>query len=184
MTVKNANRSRDTASYPVTGYGRSAKIKWKAQLHCIGAQPAYFSVTGEVRNPWRRDILAGGQLHGELADVRLVGHDAMLPEIVRWHLTSVADGPMHYLANSLYWFEQGNLEYFRNACVFGAVEGDVMPTTLAEATVFLRARKPALMAAFERDMVAWFGADVVAPLGLPGTVDATAAETTVVNASV
>ena len=38
--------------------------------------------------------------------------------------------------------------------------GDTMPATLDDARVFLRARFDALMAAFERDMVRWFGADV------------------------
>lgn len=159
MTIKNETRTTRTETYPVNGYGRGAKIQWQVQMHRIGEQAAYFSITGEVRNPRERDILAGGCLH-DFGGIALAGKDALLPEIVRWHLTGL-NGPMHYEANSLYHFEQGNLDHFRSSCVFGAVEGDTMPATLDEARVFLRARFDALMAAFERDMVRWFGADVV-----------------------
>ena len=119
MTIKNATRTTTTGTYPVKGYGRGAKIQWTVQLHRIGQQAAYFSVTGEVRNPWRHDILACGCLH-DFSDMALEGKDAMLPEIVRWHLTSVTTGPMHYEANSLYHFEQGKFDAFRSCCVFGA----------------------------------------------------------------
>jgi len=158
MTIKNATRTTYTETYPVKGYGRAAKIRWQVQMHRIGDQAAYFSITGEVRNPWRHDILAGGCIH-DFGGVALAGKDKLLPELVRWHLTGL-DGPMHYEANSLYHFEQGNLDYFRRSCVFGAVDGDVMPTTVSEARTFLRARFDALMVAFERDMIRWFGADI------------------------
>lgn len=55
-----------------------------------------FAITAEIRRPGRRDIEAGGCLFGEIA--------AAFPELeplIRWHLCST-DGPMHYLANTVY----------------------------------------------------------------------------------
>ena len=157
MTVKNETRTTHTETYPVNGYGCAAKIRWQVQLHRIGSQAAYFSVTGDVCDARDRDVAGGCIL--DFGGVALAGKDALLPELVRWHLTGL-NGPLHYEANSLYHFEQGNLAAFCRSCVFGAVDGDAMPTTVDEARTFLRARFDALMVAFERDMVRWFGADI------------------------
>lgn len=43
-----------------------------------------------------RDMLAGGCLHDEISK-----HFPQLAHLIKWHLTS-SDGPMHYLANTLY----------------------------------------------------------------------------------
>lgn len=55
-----------------------------------------FAITGTVRVPKRREPVAGGCLHEEIA--------AAFPELeplIKWHLCS-SDGPMHYLSNTLY----------------------------------------------------------------------------------
>jgi hypothetical protein len=55
-----------------------------------------FAITAEVREPGRRDVSACGCLHDDIA--------AVFPELaplIRWHLVGT-DGPMHYIANTLY----------------------------------------------------------------------------------
>lgn len=54
-----------------------------------------FSITGDIRNTYGRDIV-GGCIHNEVAK-----HFPELAHLIKWHLCST-DGPMHYIANTLY----------------------------------------------------------------------------------
>lgn len=84
-----------------------------------------FSITADLydrdrnnRDDWvlnangkRRWLGACGCLHDEIRE-----HAPELAHLIDWHLVS-SDGPMHYVANTIYWAEQGNLEYARQtAC--------------------------------------------------------------------
>jgi len=79
-----------------------------------------FSITADIfrmsQSLESKDPEACGCLHDEIAKA--------FPELVpliQWHLTST-DGPMHYIANTLYWVEQGKLEHARNSAVWPEAE--------------------------------------------------------------
>lgn len=55
-----------------------------------------FSITAEITTVHGRDYM-GGCCHDEVAK-----HFPKLAPFIKWHLTST-DGPMHYVANTLYW---------------------------------------------------------------------------------
>lgn len=119
----------------------------------LGEQEPYFSVTGEIqraeRGRWRKD--SGGMQHEQIAR-----HFPKLKPLLKWHLTFVESGPMHYVANGLYWWEEGNLDHFKSTVVFGAVPGDKLPSNDASQTEvrnWLLDRFPKLMTAFKRDMI-------------------------------
>jgi len=85
----------------VSGYGPNAELQVNVRLddNCKNGHST-FAITGDVTTPTRRqrglDIIAGGCLHDDIA--------AAFPELeplIRWHLTST-DGPMHYIANTVY----------------------------------------------------------------------------------
>lgn len=178
--LKDEKREYNTAKYPAPAGYEGCTIQWEARMDKHGTQDAYFAITGEIWSPSRRDDCeACGCLHGGYIDkTPLAGRDAMLPGLVRWHLTSVRQGPMHYAANSLFHLKEGKVDFFKKSCVFGALEDDALPyetenakeyiarhanpeAAVAEVTKkWLEDRFPRLMEAFERDMVAFFGEDV------------------------
>lgn len=126
----------------IAGWGKDAYIIATVRFddQC-GNGHNMFSVTGEIWRPKKQDCEACGQLHGDIA--------CIFPELapfLQWHLTST-DGPMHYIANTTYWAEQGNLEYARNTAVWP----DASLEELKDRDK-LAARLPKLMAEFERDV--------------------------------
>jgi hypothetical protein len=97
-----------------------------------------FAITGEIR-AGRRDIEAGGMLHDE---IRVIFPE--LAPFLKWHLTS-SDGPMHYIANTTYWANQGNLENARSCAVWP----DATLEDLKDVQK-LKNRLPALLADFQK----------------------------------
>jgi hypothetical protein len=80
----------------VSGYGPGASMRAELRFddNC-GNGHNTFAITGDIRGK-RGEEIAGGCLHDDIAQV--------FPEfahLVAWHLCST-DGPMHYVANSLY----------------------------------------------------------------------------------
>ena len=69
-------------------------------------------------------------------------HFPELAPLIKWHLTST-DGPLHYVADTVYHAEQGKLDYARESAV-------APDATLAELSdrEWLLARLPALMVEF------------------------------------
>ena len=69
-------------------------------------------------------------------------HFRELAPLIKWHLTST-DGPLHYVADTVYHAEQGKLDYARESAV-------APDATLAELSdrEWLLARLPALMVEF------------------------------------
>jgi uncharacterized protein Usg len=70
-----------------------------------------FGITCDVRSEtgvWR----SGGCQHDIVAE-----HFPELAPFIKWHLTST-EGPMHYIANTVYHAEQGKLEYARSSAVW------------------------------------------------------------------
>jgi hypothetical protein len=140
----------------------------EAKLSSLSGQAPYFSMTADLydrgrlpgeasmenANGKRRYLGSCGQLTDEIAE--------HFPELVKyqaWHLTSI-EQPLHYVANALYWFGQGNIEYTKSTIVFGKVATDdllafdVSPELLKKR---LKGRLPALMERFHAEMVELFG---------------------------
>lgn len=82
---------------PIKGYGKGAAI-WahvRYDDEC-GNGHNTFAITGSVRVPGVKDIVAGGCLHEDIS--------AAFPELrplIKWHLCS-SDGPLYYIANTMY----------------------------------------------------------------------------------
>ncbi len=85
-------------SRPIAGYGSDhSKISVEIRFDDgLNNGHATFAITATVRTPGRRDIDAGGCMHDDIHQ-----HFPELAHLIRWHLCST-DGPMHYLANTLY----------------------------------------------------------------------------------
>lgn len=73
-------------------------------------------------------------------------HFPELAPFIKWHLTAT-DGPLHYIANTLYWAQSGNVEYARKSAVWP-------DATLAQLSdeAALRERLPGLLAEFRKDV--------------------------------
>lgn len=149
MSEKTYAKKSWEAKYAESGI--KTTIRATAELHSIGKQAPYFSVTCAIYQGGR-DV-GGGAAHDLIAE-----HFPHLRPYLRWHLTST-DGPMHYIANALYWAESRNEEYFASTVVYGALPSDEF-IPLAELVSrepekllnWLIARFPALMEVFMSDM--------------------------------
>lgn len=104
-----------------------------------------FAITAEFRRPRANDCDACGCMHDEVAE-----HFPGLAPLIRWHLTST-DGPMHYIANTVYHVEQGKLDYARSSAVWPEATDEELLTLQREGrlSTVLRERLPALMAEFK-----------------------------------
>jgi hypothetical protein len=133
-------------------------------------QEPYFSLTGEIERQARNNRWMGagaGMVHEEL-----VKHFPQLGEIVHWHLSSLV-GPMHYIANAKYWWEDWThgvgafprispLRAFASTIAWGALPGEDSEAGLAsemtrpwyEVRDWLSARLTQLQRAFRNDMEA------------------------------
>tara|TARA_Y100000310_G_scaffold112119_1_gene110545 strand:- start:59 stop:526 length:468 start_codon:yes stop_codon:yes gene_type:complete len=108
-----------------------------------------FSVTGDIERKqgtrWVED--SGGCIHGEV-----VKHFPELAHLIKWHLSST-DGPMHYVANTVYWAEQGSYDNARSSAVWpDATDEELTAPNLKER---LEERLPALLADFRADVEAF-----------------------------
>lgn len=149
--------------------GQGRTLIATAQIHQLGNQEPYFSVTGSQYTTKR---VSGEPYHPGLGYMESCGmlHDDVeefvteLQPYLKWHLCSVLSGPMHYLANSVYHFKQGDYEFFESTAVIGALAEDseydwktFSPSTINS---MLTLRLPRLIQAFHSDMVQLFGEEV------------------------
>lgn len=87
---------------------------------------------------WREG--SGGCIHGEIAK-----HFPALAPFVKWHLCS-SDGPLHYVANTVYLAGNRELDAARRAAIWpDATDEDLTAPGLEQR---LEARLPALLAEF------------------------------------
>ena len=102
-----------------------------------------FAITADVyeKTGGRPRLVSCGCLHDEVA-----AHFPKLAPYLKWHLCST-DGPMHYVANTIYWAEQDNAEYARNSAIWPDATLEQLQDKEA-----LKARLPALMAEFKSDI--------------------------------
>jgi hypothetical protein len=92
-----ANQTWASEPRPVKGYGLGAALSVDVRFddNCKNGHNS-FAITGEVRVPGRRGIVAGGCLHDDIEQVF-----PELAHLIQWHLCDTS-GPMHYLANATY----------------------------------------------------------------------------------
>lgn len=90
--------------------------------HLKGNALPYVSVTGEITSNVNGGTwIAGGCLHDE---IRRYLPDAAT--LIPWHLSDER-GPMHYKANAVYYWQQGNAPAFHNITQWGTLPGDDAP---------------------------------------------------------
>lgn len=117
-----------------------------------------FSITGEVydrteRIPGeasavnshnkRRWLGSCGCLHDEITKA--------FPELapfIKWHLCS-SDGPMHYVANTVYWAKEGNFPFARSSAIWPEATDEELSQEPEAFKAQLLDRLPALMAEFK-----------------------------------
>ncbi len=113
--------------------GDKMRIRAKYGMSKIKDQDPYFSITGEIeryeRCAWRED--ACGCIHEDIAK-----HFPELKHLIKWHLFGETAGPMHYVANAIYWWEMATArrglesydrdvaEAFAHTILLGAVNGE------------------------------------------------------------
>lgn len=154
--------------YAERSFSPSKGLTVTAKLHRLGDRPAYFSLTFERRVRGHLESL-GAAGPGHLRDI------PELRQMARWHLTSVVE-PLHYVANTLYWFAQFEASEGTNAnalsnaaatCLWGLFEGetldDLAGLTAGELERYLTGpRLERLRQKFAEDMTRLFGAEAVA----------------------
>ena len=142
-SIINYSSVKEFAPRTINFNGRSIIVRAKVRYNdsCRNGHNT-FSITGEyldrTSQNWANS--SGGCIHDEIS--------AAFPELkkfIKWHLTS-SDGPMHYVANSIYWAEQNNLAYARDSAVWP--EAEISDFTKDK----LLARLPDLLAAFKKDV--------------------------------
>lgn len=117
--------------------------------------PGENTITFEGKTYWS---WACGQCHDDIKKAF-----PELASLIPWHLCST-DGPMHYIANALYWAGQSgycngkpndppNVEHLKSTIIFGALDSDagVDPMQLAKEgklSPWLKERLPALLDKF------------------------------------
>lgn len=129
-----------------------------------------FSITGEIsrtvgdghreRTHWQHD--SSGCIHDEIAQ-----HFPELAHLIKWHLCST-DGPLHYVENTRYWLGWSreavskkwvqtppNFDFARKSAVWPeATDEELGKMQPDEIEWKLKARLPALLAAFRADVEA------------------------------
>ena len=95
-----------------------------------------FTITSEVRNQFR--MISCGCQHEKVAE-----HFPELASFIRWHLVGT-NGPLHYIANTVYHAKNGDLEYARSSAVWP----DATLEQLQDANA-LQARLPELLTEFQ-----------------------------------
>jgi hypothetical protein len=157
-------------------HGQKLRVRAEYGMHVIGDQEPYFSLTGEQyrweRRHWAEDSF------GQMTET-LTKHFPQLAPTAKWHLCFQQTGPMHYVANGLYWWDAYvgtrlvdkyqlannpgksssdiGLECFKSTIVFGAAGPEELPsvsTPRQAVQAWLEQRLPKLMEAFRNDMAA------------------------------
>jgi hypothetical protein len=98
---------------PITNWGHDALIKATVRYddECRNGHNT-FAITGKIFIPGQRDCEACGCLHSEIAE-----YFPELAPLIRWHLCS-SDGPMHYIANTVYHVGKQDLNAARATAIW------------------------------------------------------------------
>lgn len=75
-----------------------------------------FSITGEIYRSINGKPIGNGECFGCIHE-EIAKHFPELTPFLKWHLCST-DGPMHYLANTLYHVREGKLDFARSSAIW------------------------------------------------------------------
>jgi len=157
LTDINGDKNMNIPTSILTKYQQKEVIKESPQLikvtlryddSCNNGHNT-FSITGALYH--RRPFIYGnvgpsGCIHEEIAE-----YVPELAHLIKWHLCS-SDGPLHYIANTMYWIKEGNLPYARSSAIWPeATDEELLSPDIEEK---LRTRLPALLADFKQSMEA------------------------------
>lgn len=133
------NKKRFIASGVDAGYGEKVSIKAFAQYDdACGNGHRTFSITADIYGAESRREIAGGCCHDEIAE-----HFSNLAPLIKWHLCST-DGPMHYIANTVYHAKSGDINAARRSAIWPDATLEQLRSKAA-----LEARLPALLEEFK-----------------------------------
>jgi hypothetical protein len=104
-----------------------------------------FSITAVLRERRRETI--GGSCHELITEWFLE-----LAPLIKWHLCAI-NGPMHYVANTVYHAGAGEFAHARRSAVWPDATDAQLRADKETLTAALRARLPALLAEFRAAMV-------------------------------
>lgn len=101
--------------------GHRYKLEVDYGFNKCGDQEPYFSITCSVyewKNSYWRMVSCGCQ-HDIIAE-----YAPHLVPLIKWHLCSIKSGPMHYVANGMFWLERAVMKwlvplYYGDTCAFG-----------------------------------------------------------------
>ncbi len=96
-----------------------------------------FAVTSEIRENGR--MVSCGCQHDEVK-----AHFPEYSHLIKWHLCST-DGPLHYLANTIYHAENGDLKYAQDSAIWPEATSDQL-----QDKILLSVRLPELMQEFKK----------------------------------
>lgn len=144
------NQTWKSEARPVKGYGPGGEMRVTIQFddQCQNGHQT-FSITADVVTPAsrrRNDIEVGGCLHDDIARVF-----PELAPLLRWHLVST-DGPMHYIANTVYHAGDRNLDAARHTACWPEATDEELSVDKEPLTAALTARLPGVLAAFRAEM--------------------------------
>jgi len=104
-----------------------------------------FAITADI---YRKNRLEScGCQHDEI-----VKHFPTLEPLIKWHLTST-NGPMYYIANTVYHVQQGNLNYARSTAVWPEATDEQLLLPRIGLESMLKDRLPALLVEFKDAML-------------------------------
>lgn len=98
-----------------------------------------FSITVDGRN-------FGGCMHDEIIKVR-----PELKKFIKWHLCST-DGPLHYIANTIYHIRNNNIEYARSSAIWEDMPENIGDVSDHLIKIMLVKRLPYLIDEFKKDV--------------------------------
>lgn len=108
-----------------------------------------FSITGSIKGGQHRhygyEIETGGCIHEQIAK--------FFPEfkhLIKYHLMS-SKGPLHYIANTIYLFNKGEIELAKTSAIWGITPLDTNIDLLANEQ-FLKNRLPYIIKNFKKDI--------------------------------
>jgi hypothetical protein len=122
------------------GYNIKCKVRYDDD--CNNGHNS-FGITAMIYDKDGRAV-AGGCLHDEVAR-----DFPELAKYIKWHFCS-SDGPLHYVANTLYWIEKGNYDNARKSAIWPEVSDAELKSPYIES--MLNDRLPALMQEFKNDV--------------------------------
>jgi len=152
------------------GDDRRIRIQCRLELR----QSGVFAITSKIADKRRaRDgswrgrwaTFSSGQCYQDYAE-----HLPEIAHLFKWHLVNAKTGPMHYVESAVYWATHSdwtqagrNVERLARTICYGALpedaEVDLRTISVPDLRHWLEDRKPRLLAALKRDMVAFFGMD-------------------------